>query len=781
MNLIQLLLAYTLFISIVNSEVVGVIRDKTNKKPIEGVNILVGENGTTSDKDGIFNIEYNLVKNIEFSHIGFKKLSLEKNIFLKNTDVFLIPNIIKTEEIFVTSGLSKKNLYESAKSVTIFTKDMIRKNADIHLQTTLEEVPNLNWAGGSSRPRYFQIRGIGESSHYFGEGPPNFSVGFSVDDMDISGLGMLGHLFDIGQVEIFKGPQSTIFGSNALAGLISIKSNNPERHFGLETSLSFGSDNLRSVGSMVNIKLANNLFLRVSSSLNYSDGFRDNKSLNISNSNKKEESVTRLKAKFFPSSNFSLLGTFLYADLSNGYDLWAPDNNTNFNTYSDSLGEDSQLTKGLSIRGEISFNDNIMITGISSITETDLIHAYDGDWGDSLYWGENHNWDESIQGWAYSFFDKNKKNRKNLNNEIRFKYSNLTLGLFSKNLEEDDTALGFLYGGSATNANSNFKHDVYAIYGQLDHAISKRFSVTLNFRGENSKYTYLGQSMGIDYYYEEIKLPNISFKTNDKMNGYKFSGKYEMNNRTNFFATFSKGFKAGGVNQQPFLASMNRPFGPEFLYNYEIGLKNKTSKSDTRFTAFLGFRKNQQVSISSQQEEGNPNSFLFYIDNATSGENNGFEFENTFKISKNLNLSTSIGYLNTHLSEFSYQISENDSSSKGGGREAAMSPNSASVGLSFKPWIDILINFNVNYKGEYYFSDSFNEKSSEYSILNFSIGKKFKNFNLTFWGNNILNEKYATRGFYFGLIPPDYPNQLFKSYGDPRQLGIKIDYIFKQG
>jgi outer membrane receptor protein involved in Fe transport len=264
------------------------------------------------------------------------------------------------------------------------------------------------------------------------------------------------------------------------------------------------------------------------------------------------------------------------------------------------------------------------------------------------------------------------------------------------------------------------------------------------------------------------------------MNGYKFSGKYEMNNKTNFFATFSKGFKAGGVNQQPFLALINRPFGPEFLYNYEIGLKNKTSKTDTRFTAFLGLRKNQQVSISSQQEDGNPNSFLFYIDNATSGENNGFEFENTFKIFKKLNLSTSIGYLNTHIAEFSYQISENDSISKGGGREAAMSPNTASLGLSFKPRIDILINFNVSYKGEYYFSDSFNEKSAEYSILNFSIGKKFNNFKLTFWGNNILNEKYATRGFYFGLIPPDYPEQLFKSYGDPRQLGIKIDYLFKQ-
>ena len=780
MNLTQLLLSYTVLISFVNSQVVGVIKNKVDNKPIEGVNILVGQKGTTSDKDGVFKIEYNVDQDIEFSHIGFKKLSLGKDIFLKNTGIYLIPSIIKTEEIFVTSGLNKKNLYKSAKSVTIFTKDRIRENPDIHLQTYLEEVPNLNWAGGSSRPRYFQIRGVGESSHYFGEGPPNFSVGFSVDDMDLSGLGMLGHLFDIGQVEIFKGPQSTTFGSNALAGLIAIKSNDPIGNLGLETSLSFGSDNLKSVGSMLNINLTNNLFLRLSSSVNYSDGFRENKSLNISNSNKKEEYFARLKVKFLPSPNISFLGTFLYADLSNGYDVWAPDNNMNFNTYSDSLGEDSQLTKGLSIRSEFSLTDNVTITAISSITESDLIHAYDGDWGDSLYWGENHNWDEIIQGWAYSFFDKNKKNRKNLNNEIRFKYSNLTLGLFSKNLEEYDTALGYLYGGSATNANSNFSHDVYAIYGQLEHKITERLSITSNFRGENSKYAYLGQSVGIDSYYEAINLPNISFKTDEKMNGYKFSGKYEMNNKTNFFATFSKGFKAGGVNQQPFLALINRPFGPEFLYNYEIGLKNKTSKTDTRFTAFLGLRKNQQVSISSQQEDGNPNSFLFYIDNATSGENNGFEFENTFKIFKKLNLSTSIGYLNTHIAEFSYQISENDSISKGGGREAAMSPNTASLGLSFKPRIDILINFNVSYKGEYYFSDSFNEKSAEYSILNFSIGKKFNNFKLTFWGNNILNEKYATRGFYFGLIPPDYPEQLFKSYGDPRQLGIKIDYLFKK-
>ena len=59
------------------------------------------------------------------------------------------------------------------------------------------------------------------------------------------------------------------------------------------------------------------------------------------------------------------------------------------------------------------------------------------------------------------------------------------------------------------------------------------------------------------------------------------------------------------------------------------------------------------------------------------------------------------------------------------------------------------------------------------------LSKGFGNIKLTIWGNNIFNEIFTTRGFYFGLIPPDYQNQLFKSYGDPRQLGIKIDYFLK--
>ena len=121
----------------------------------------------------------------------------------------------------------------------------------------MDRISNLNWAGGTSRPRYFQIRGVGERSQYFGEGSPNFSIGYALDDIDLSGLGMLGQLFDLNQIEVFKGPQSSIFGSNAIGGLISLRSNKPSNKNIYRYSLTVGNDGKRVYG-LVNFKIIQN-------------------------------------------------------------------------------------------------------------------------------------------------------------------------------------------------------------------------------------------------------------------------------------------------------------------------------------------------------------------------------------------------------------------------------------------------------------------------------------------------------------------------------------------
>jgi hypothetical protein len=41
---------------------------------------------------------------------------------------------------------------------------------------------------------------------------------------------------------------------------------------------------------------------------------------------------------------------------------------------------------------------------------------------------------------------------------------------------------------------------------------------------------------------------------------------------------------------------------------------------------------------------------------------------------------------------------------------------------------------------------------------------------------NLFGARYAQQGFYFGLIPPNFPSQAFLQQGDPRQVGITVNY-----
>ena len=119
--------------------------------------------------------------------------------------VYLKKNVVNLDEIIVKSGLVSKSYLNSTNSLTVMRLDEIVESGTDHLQNMIKRVSNLNWAGGTSRPRYFQLRGIGERSAYFGEGPPNFSIGYIMDDIDLSGLGILiGQLIDIDQVEALK-------------------------------------------------------------------------------------------------------------------------------------------------------------------------------------------------------------------------------------------------------------------------------------------------------------------------------------------------------------------------------------------------------------------------------------------------------------------------------------------------------------------------------------------------------------------------------------------------
>ena len=126
------------------------------------------------------------------------------------------------------------------------------------------------------------------------------------------------------------------------------------------------------------------------------------------------------------------------------------------------------------------------------------------------------------------------------------------------------------------------------------------------------------------------------------------------------------------------MSADNKIYSPEYLVCYEISFKNKTKNYFTSLSYFYNDRIDQQVSISAQQNENDPNSFYYFTtNNEGRGYSRGLELDMKVSILKNISLKTELAYLDTWASEFSYNISENEILF-GGGRDAAMAPKLSS-------------------------------------------------------------------------------------------------------
>ncbi|MCY3761478.1 MAG: TonB-dependent receptor, partial [Gemmatimonadetes bacterium] len=580
----------------------GTVVDAETGEPLAGANLIAKNLAVITDEDGRFELPLAAGDSAAVSHVGYEPAVIRARPGAPGPlTVRLRPVVLQVAETVVTGGLTEQALGEVSSAVTVFDRGRIDAGGG-HLQELIPAVPNLNWAGGTSRPRYFQIRGMGERSHYAGEGPPSFSVGFVMDDVDLSGLGMAGMLHDLDQAEVFKGPQSTIFGPNAMAGLINLKSADPTGSMSLGGTVSAGSDGLLRISPTLNVPAGEQLALRVGGSWGRSNGFRENRHLGVDDSNRRNETLARAKLRYGNGAGARLVATFFRADLDNGYDAWVPDNNEDLATYSDNPGVDSQTTHAASLRGSLPLAaSGAELVSITSWGRTELEHSYDGDWGNDEFWKqEPYGFDPEEQGWSYDFFDRNLRDRTTFTQEVRLLKEDrggsgdLVAGAYLKSLRENDDAGGWLFGGDATDLQSRFDIADLAFYGQYSRELSPRWRLTLNARLDRNATSYEGTT--------NSGAEQVEFEVTQWLPGGKLALTHALAPNRNLYAAVSRGFRAGGVNQHPRLAPASRPFDPEYVLNWELGYRASGTRATTALTFFHALRSDQQVELSSQQD-----------------------------------------------------------------------------------------------------------------------------------------------------------------------------------
>ena len=229
------------------------------------------------------------------------------------------------EEVVISASLRAMPLRALPQSVTLLESSTLRAAGVQHFEDVLGLVPGLTWAAGTSRPRYFQLRGIGETEQY--QGAPNPSVGLLIDGIDFSGVGMPATLFDLERVEVLRGPSSTVYGANALAGLISLHSRDPGTTADFRSEATVGDYGTSALGLAGGAGRADGTAgWRLAAQRYRSDGFRRNVYLGRNDTNGYDESTIRGKAVWEPAPQLHTALTLLYADLDNSYDAWSVDN-----------------------------------------------------------------------------------------------------------------------------------------------------------------------------------------------------------------------------------------------------------------------------------------------------------------------------------------------------------------------------------------------------------------------------------------------------------------------
>ena len=646
------------------------------------------------------------------------------------------------ERIVVTGDFQRESIQTLSASASLFSEDEINQRGASYLDEMLGSAANVNFASGASRGRYIQIRGVGLRSQFVD--PINPSVGLVIDGINYSGLGGSSLLFDIDQVEIYRGPQGTRFGADGMAGMIQMGSAKATSDPSLKLQVGAGTYNTREAGIAASTGLTDDTSARVSYFRRKSDGYVDNLYLNDETQNQ-DEQVARFKINSQLTKHLNTELNLHYIDINNGYDAFTLDNSRN--SVADEPGQDNQESYAIGVKNTYTGFDAFDVNLNLSAIDTELLYSFDEDWvcNDT---SEPKLCAAGLHPDGYSSTDLYSRDRDDQSVDLQFnsKTGNWVAGIYYQNRDVD---LERQYTWLASPFSSTYETSNVAVYGQVATPIGPKTTLITGLRVEQYQGDYTDSNGFIQ-------------DTDDVMVGGKIALEYQVIDRTMIYTSITRGYKAGGINSEALAKAKDEglnlsadffqqhtSFDPEYLWSGEFGVKG--SSLDDKFTLRLAafYMHRDDIQLKAWQVEGQQ--FTGYVDNASSGSNYGLEVEGSYQLTDNLFLTGSAGYLNTEIDDFVTQSGLNQD-----GREQAQSPKyQYAFTARYNFTSELYGMIGVEGKDDYYFSDSHNSQAPSSNLVNLSFGYEADMWAVRAWARNVFDETVPTRGFEFGNDPQD--------------------------
>jgi len=776
-----------IFIAITTNaqSITGIIQNEKGN-PIDGatIGILNTSLQTISNQKGYFS--FNELKTGKYTlyikSLGYAEISKEININAtnnsKSTDIkfTLIASTNQLDEVVVTAEKKEELLQKIPASITALNAKQINAFGLWNTKEITGIIPNLYSADPGDGRDVISVRGIATSSY-------DPTVATYIDGVNQFSLDTyIPSLFDIERIEVLRGPQGTLYGRNAMGGVINIITKQPNNINSGFADISLGNYNQqRMTAGFKTPFIKDKLFFGASILSNKRDGFYTNKFT---------------KSPYDNQNGFSG-NYFLKYIVSNRWDI-----NLNFKHYANENQGPFPLVFGTAkaIASPYLLNQNATTTMMDKTSNTSLSIRYAGsgfNFSSQTAYQQNYRYYTNPIDGDFSPIDAisviNNYGSKWNNNKVLtqdFKFTSAP----SSNSKFKWTAGAFLFYQDAPvkqatrfgidanlmmigdslfsiiNTSTTLKKG-FTLYGQATYALSDKLKMSFGLRND-----YENQSESVMGQYQHDPSTKLFTTTADTLGRTNFNAlspkislDYQVNNYSLWYVSYSKGFRAGGLS--PLGSDPSQPplvgYLPEYSNNFETGIKNNWLNNKLILNLALFYIKVTDAQVPS----------LVLPDAITITKNTGqlsskgIEAEISAMPAKGLLLQYSFGA--TTASYDKLEIASQGASVNLAGKHPIFTPSSTSLLAAQYRYpvsseLQIMLRGEWKYIGTSYFDLANSIQQSPYHLLNAKLSMEYKKVALSFWAKNLAGTKYISYGYDFGAV----------HLGDPAIFGTSFSYKF---
>ncbi|MEM8774676.1 MAG: TonB-dependent receptor [Pseudomonadota bacterium] len=730
------------------------------------------------------------------------------------------------DRIIVTGTKKGLSLQETDISVAIYDSEFIEQQVIFDVEDVLLRSANAS-INGNAGLNGLSIRGVtaiplaspgsGATSNVYVDGAPNSP------DANLSPT----NLWDISQVEILRGPQSTIQGRNALAGAVVIDTADPEYQFGANFRALAGNQDQRRYSSMVTGPIVKDqIAFRLAADYREFDAGVVN--ANTDSRSRFQEALDlrgklliepiqldglriELTASYVDSEagDFNLVtpsGAIVEptADgrdavfIDGAFDDFDPFGDVTFGQAGFGRLDDVEVSRGLlDVRYDLNETWTLVALGTleSTSRSVQLLPSSGSEIDNSVYSAElraefNHG---ALTGWIGGYY---------------FNQDQENVSAFNFNLN----ALGLPTvptGSLAVRATESVeKTENAALFADISYEVNEKWELGFGFRVDYEEFSNPGTITSVftnpaDCVFADTSpiapglgcsLPLGGDGTNqtDPLEADysallpRASITYRIDDKKSLSINIQRGYRAGGGYLfQPEITSplTNEEFDPEYLTNFELAFRSLWLEDRLRLNAnaFFALWDDQQVTIPDPDGIGLGAQIL----NAGSSEFYGLEVDVAYQVDDELSVFGSLGLLETEYTDFPFAVSPPAPAGNPfenlEGNEFDIAPNvTASAGFTYDHSSGLFLTGNVAYTGEQ-FSDVENlsiDAVDDYTIVNARAGYKYQWAEISVFANNVLGDRFITSqnlaqaGTGSGTVTPVGNPFFFVS--DPRLFGVEL-------